>query len=335
MTAEPAIRYDYLLIAAGAGATWFGHDDWARHSVALKTLRDADRLRERLLGAFERAESETDPGAVRRLLTFVVIGGGASGVELAGSIRELARSTLRRDFRRIDPNKARVVLFEGGPNLLPGFPDRLTPYARSRLEKLGVEVRTGTRVRSVDADGVVAGNGELVPAACVFWCAGVEAVPAAAWLTLPKGPHGTVAVRPDCSVAGYPDVFAIGDVASQAGPDGKPLPGVAPVAKQQGRYVAGVIAARAAGKPSPPPFRYRDPGSLAIIGRSAAVASLPFGTLTGLPAWLAWSCVHLALLIGLRNRASVYVQWAWAWATYGRGARLIEGDAPLRENARS
>jgi NADH dehydrogenase len=320
------VRYDYLVIATGAVSSWFGHDDWAKHAFGLKSLRDADILRERLLGAFERAESATDPAEVERLLTFVVVGGGASGVELAGSIRELARSTLRRDFRRIHPDRAKVVLFEGGPTLLANFPDRLTQYARSRLEKLGVQVHTGSAVQTIDADGVVVG-GERLASANVFWCAGVAATPAAQWLGMPAGRHGTVQVGPDCSIAGYNEVFAIGDVAGFTGADGKPLPGVAPVAKQQGQYVADVIANRVTGKPPPPPFRYHDQGSLAIIGRAAAVADLPYAKLTGFPAWFIWGCVHLLLLVGLRNRVLVYVQWVWAWLTYSRGARLIEDDA--------
>jgi NADH:ubiquinone reductase (H+-translocating) len=321
-----ALHYDYLVIATGASPSWFGHQAWERHSLGLKSLRDATRLREGLLGAFEQAESSDDASDISRLLTFVVVGGGPSGVELAGSIRELARSALARDFRRIRPDQARVVLFEGGPNLLAGFPERLSTYARSQLERLGVEVKTDTVVEAVDADGVVAG-GQRVASANVGWCAGVAASPAARWLGVPAARHGRVKVEADCSVSGCADVFAIGDVAECLGRDGTPLPGVAAVAKQQGRYVAKVIAARIAGGKPPPPFRYRDQGSLAIVGRSAAVADLKFVRLTGMPAWMIWSCVHLLLLVGLRNRVLVYVQWVWAWVTYSRGARVIEGDS--------
>jgi NADH dehydrogenase len=325
---EP-VGYDYLVIATGSAPAWFGHDDWARHALTLKSLHDASHLRERLLGAFEMAENSTDPEDVRRLLTFVIVGGGASGVELAGSIRELAHSTLRRDFRRISSDSARVVLYEAGANLLAGFPDSLAGYARAKLEQLGVEVRTGATVQAIDAGGVMAG-GERIASANVFWCAGVAATPAADWLRAPAGRHGTIQVGADCRVPGCDDIFAIGDVASCTGADGKPLPGVASVAKQQGVYVAGAIAARVAGSTDPAPFRYRDQGSLAIIGRARAVAKLPFGNLTGVPAWLIWGCVHLLLLTGLRNRVLVYVQWVWAWVTYSRGSRLIEDDASLQ-----
>ncbi|MBV9811909.1 MAG: NAD(P)/FAD-dependent oxidoreductase [Acetobacteraceae bacterium] len=328
---EP-VPYDYLVLATGAVSSWFGHDDWAAHSTGLKTLHDARRLRDRLLGAFEQAEGSADPAEIRRLLTFAIVGGGATGVELAGSIRELASSTLRRDFRRIRPEQARVVLFEGGPGLLAGFPDRLARYARSRLERMGVEVHTATAVASVDAEGVVAG-GERIAAANVFWCAGVAATPAARWLGATPARHGTVPVAPDCSVPGYGRIYAIGDVAEYAGADGKPLPGVAPVAKQQGAYVGRVIAADVAGAAPPPPFRYRDQGSLAIIGRAAAVANLPHARLTGFPGFLLWACVHLVLLNGLRNRILVYVQWVWAWLTYSRGARLIEDSVAVEDTA--
>ena len=319
--------YDYLVLATGSVASWFGHDDWQRHSSGLKTLADATSIRERLLAAFEWAERTDDPVEIRRLLTFVIVGGGASGVELAGSIRELANAALRRDFRRIRPAEARVLLYEGGPGLLAGFPDALSRYARARLERMGVEVHTGSAVQAVDAAGVVVG-GARIDSANVLWCAGVAATPVAAWLGVKPGRHGAVPVGPDCSVPGHPEVFAVGDVAALAGPDGKDLPGVAPVAEQQGRYVADVIAARVAGRPAPAPFRYHDAGSLAVIGRSAAVANLPWAKLTGFLAWVMWGGVHLLLLNGLRNRVLVYVQWAWAWVTYSRGARLIEGEVP-------
>ena len=323
-----AISYDQLVIASGAVSSWFGHDDWAEHSTGLKSLQDAEALRQRLLGAFEWAESRTDPEEVKRLLTFVIVGGGPSGVELSGAIRELTRYSLARDFRRIKPEHARVLLFEGGPDVLAGFPKQLVRYARRRLRRMGVEVHTGVQVEQVDADGVVAA-GERVTAANVFWCAGVAATPAAQWLGAEQdkpvtGRHGTLVVEADCSLAGHPEIFAIGDVASFQGADGHPLPGVAPVAKQQGGYVASVIAARVAGTPAPGPFRYDDQGSLAIVGRSAAVASLPHLKLVGFPAFLLWSCVHLFLLVGLRNRILVYIQWVSAWLFHARGARLMD-----------
>ncbi len=328
------ISYDQLVIATGAVTSWFGHESWAAHSVGLKSLQDAEILRLRLLGAFEWAETKAqDADEVRRLLTFVIVGGGATGVELASSIRILARDTLRRDFRRIDTNAARVILFEGGPAILASFPERLGRYARRRLELLGVDVRTGVQVADVDEDGVVAA-GERIRSANVFWCAGVAATPAAKWTGAPSGKNGALTVAPDFSIPGHPEVFAIGDVASLAGANGKPLPGVAPVAQQAGRYVAGVIAARAKGSPAPKPFRYVDRGSLAIIGRSAAVANLPHAKLTGFLAWLLWACVHLVLLNGLGNRALVTMQWSFAWLFHTRGSRLMDtGVAGLQKVA--
>jgi NADH dehydrogenase len=328
-----SIRYDELVIATGAATSWFGHADWEAHSLGLKSLRDAEALRQRLLGAFEWAESRSDPDEVLRLLTFVVVGGGASGVELAGSIRELAAVTLARQFRHIHPAQARVILFEGGPNLLAGFPDRLVRYARRELERLGVEVRTGVQVDQVDADGVVAG-GERFAGANVFWCAGVSATPAAQWLGLAAGRHGTVKVEADCSIPGHAMIFAIGDVADFIGPDGRSLPGVAPVAKQQGRYIARVIEARATGRAVPGPFRYNDQGSLAIIGRASAVANFSRVKLTGVAAWLIWSGVHLLLLNGLRNRVLVYVQWVSAWLSHGRGALMMNTGAEREPGSR-
>ena len=329
------IRYDQLVIATGSVSSWFGHDDWAASSIGLKSLRDAETVRLRLLGAFEWAETRAhDKDDVRRLLTFVIVGGGATGVELAGSIRILARDTLRRDFRRIDTNTARVLLIEGSPAILGGFPERLGRYARRQLESMGVDVRTGVHVSEVDEDGVVAG-GERIRCANVFWCAGVAATPAAAWTGAPSSKNGAIRVEPDFSVPGHPEIYAIGDVASLAGADGKLLPGVAPVAKQAGRYVAKVIAARISGSPAPRPFRYVDQGSLAIIGRSAAVADLPFARLTGRPAWLLWAGVHLVLLNGLGNRALVTMQWLSAWLFRTRGSRLMDtGIAGLRDAAR-
>jgi NADH dehydrogenase len=321
-----AIPFDHLVLATGAVSSWFGHDDWAAHATALKTLADAERLRLRLLGAFELAEACADPEEIRRLLTFVVIGGGSSGVELAGAIRELARRTLARDFRRIQTDTARVVLYEAGPTVLAGYPDGLIAYASRQLGRLGVEIHTGVQVEQVDGAGIVAG-GERLHAANVFWCAGVAATPVAGWLGVKPAKHGAVAIEPDCSVPGHPNIFAIGDAASLNGPDGHPLPGVASVAKQQGRYVAQVIAARVAGTAPPNPFRYRDQGSLAIIGQSRAVANLPRLKMTGFPAWLIWSCVHLFLLVGLRNRILVYVQWVWAWLFSSRGDRIMVADA--------
>ena len=316
------IPYDQLVLAVGAATSWFGHAAWQEHSVGLKSLADANTVRERILGAFEAAERSGDAAVIDRLLTFIVVGGGASGVELAGAIRDLARLTLKREFRHIHPENARVLLFEGSPDLLAGFPDRLVRYARKRLAALGVEIHTSVKVEDVSTDGVVAA-GQAYEAGHVFWCAGVAAVGAAAWIGAATGKHGAVAVEKDCTIAGHPELFAIGDVASFNDEKGKPLPGVASVAKQQGAYVARVIAARAQRTGAPGHFIYRNQGSLAIIGRSAAVADLPFGKLTGFPAWLIWGCVHLVLLAGLRNRILVYVQWVSAWLFNARGAQLI------------
>ncbi len=321
-----ALAYDILVLATGARASWFGHTEWAEHSLGLKSLADASVLRQRLLGAFEAAEACSDPDAVSALLTFIVVGGGSSGVELAGSIRDLARLTLKHDFRNIDPDKARVLLFEGGPKLLAGFPDRLVDYAQKRLTALGVEVHTGVQVEDINTEGVVAG-GTHFPGKNIFWCAGVAANPAADWIGAKTGRHGTVLVDQNCAVPGYDNIFAIGDVAAFTNAAGNALPGVAPVAKQQGAYVARVIAARVRGGAAPKAFTYRDQGSLAIVGRSAAVASLPHVKLTGFLAWIMWSCVHLVLLAGLRNRILVYVQWMSAWLFNARGARLIIGTS--------
>lgn len=314
--------YDYLILATGAAYSWFGHDDWAAHATVLKSLDDAAVVRHRLLSAFERAEGCSDPDEIRRLLTFVVVGGGPTGVELAGSIAELARSTLARDFRRIEPRQARIVLAEAGPRLLAAFPQPLSHYTVRALASLGVEVWLKAAVEEIDAEGVVMA-GQRIASAGVFWCAGTAARPAATWLGADAARNGAVKVAPDCSVPGHDDVFALGDVASQDGRNGRPLPGLAAVAEQHGKYVARVIANRIAGRPPPKPFRYRDLGSLAIIGRSRAVAWLGRLQLTGFPAWLFWSLVHLLLLAGFRNRLVVYVNWSWAWFTYGRGARLI------------
>ena len=318
------IPYDILVLATGSVYSWFGHDAWKTHSISLKTLDDAETVRLRVLGAFERAESRTDPDEIRALLTFVVVGGGPTGVELAGAIAELARSTLARDYRRIDPTTARVVVCEAGPHLLASFPEKLSAYSKHKLASLGVEVRLGETVDEVRDDGITAA-GASIRAANVFWCAGTEATPAAQWINAESGRHGLVKVNAHCSVLGHDDIFAIGDVADMKGSDGKLLPGLAPVAKQQGRYVAGVIRARVEGRAAPGPFHYRDYGQLAVLGRSSAVADFGWLRLRGIVAWFLWSAVHLFLLLGARNRVLVYFNWVWAWLTYGRGARLMTG----------
>ena len=316
--------FDMLVLATGAATSWFGHADWQRASIGMKSLDDAEALRRRVLGAFERAESRTDPAEIARLMTFVVVGAGPTGVELAGSIAELARATLARDYRHIQPSAARVVLCDAGRRVLSSFPPRLSDYAAARLARLGVELHLDAAVAAVDDAGITAA-GRRIEAATVLWAAGVAATPAAAWLGVQPGPHGALPVEADLSVAGHADIFAIGDVAFRRGPDGKPLPGLATVAKQQGRYIGRLIAARVAGRTRPSPFRYKNPGTLAIVGRSAAVADFGWLRLTGLAAWLVWGGVHLLLLMGMRNRAVVYVTWIWSWLTWGRGARLITG----------
>jgi NADH dehydrogenase len=325
-----SVPYDYLILATGAAYSFFGNDDWADHARVLKSLDDALEIRETLLLAFEQAEQSTDPEEVRRLLTFVVVGGGPTGVETAGTIAEMTRTTLARDFRHIDPKAARVILCEAGPKVLGAFPGDLPAYAVRALEGLGVEVRIGHPVSLIDPGGVTLGE-ERVPAATVLWCAGTQARPAAQWLKADAARNGAVKVMADCSVPGHPEVFAIGDVASYDAGGGKPLAGLAPVAKQQGNYVGRLLAARVAGKAPPGPFRYRDWGTMAVIGRSRAVADFGRFQLTGYLAWLAWSLVHLMLLVDFRSRVSVYVNWSWAWFTYGRGARLLTGRAATAE----
>ncbi len=323
----PDIPYDYLVLATGSVYSWFGHDAWADHAFTLKTLDHALALRANLLSAFEWAESRTDPAEIRKLLTFVVVGGGPTGVEMAGAIAELAHSTLARDFRRIRPAGARIVLCEGGADLLAGFPQALSDYARRHLAALGVEVRTGAQVETVDRDGVVAG-GERIASATVLWAAGTAATPAADWIGAAKGRGNAVRIDEHCGVLGHPDVYAVGDCTDMTDRQGKRLPGVAPVAKQQGAHVAAVLMRRLIGEPLPPPFRYDDQGQLAMVGRSAAVADLGRVKVTGVVGWLLWSVVHLFFLIGARNRLAVYLNWVWAWLTYGRGARLITAITP-------
>jgi NADH:ubiquinone reductase (H+-translocating) len=320
-----AHRYDYLVLATGARYNYFGHLDWPQLAPALKSLDDATLMRRRILLAFEEAETTTDEAMRRRLLTFVLVGAGPTGVELAGALAELARATLSRDFRHIDPGTARIVLVEAGPRILSEFPDKLADFAQRSLERMGVEIIAGTPIEAIDAHGVTA-KGRHIEAANVLWCAGVAATPVAQWLTLPAVAGGRVAVEADLSAPGHPEIFVIGDAALATGPEGRPLPGLAAVAEQQGRYAARAIAGRIAGIRAPP-FRYRDKGALATIGRSSAIADFGRVRLTGWVAWVLWSIVHIFFLIGFRNRVSVFLNWVWAWLTYGRGARLITGDA--------
>jgi NADH dehydrogenase len=326
-----SFAYDRLVLATGSQYAYYGHDDWQRLAQGLKSLDDATQIRRRLLLAFEEAEGATDPEVQRRLLTFVLVGAGPTGVEMAGALAELAHATLSRDFRRVDPASARILLVEAGPRVLAGFSEKLSLFARRALERMGVEVLLETPIEAIDPAGVVA-KGRRIETANVIWCAGVEAAPAGGWLGVPTAKGGRIAAAPDLSVPGHPEIFVIGDAVLFAGTDGAPLPGLAGVAEQQGRYVAKVIAAAAQSRRSPP-FRYRDKGMLATIGRNSAVADFGWVRLTGWPAWVLWGLVHLFFLIGFRNRLAVFLNWVWAWLTYGRGARLITG--PLPPNAGS
>jgi NADH dehydrogenase len=324
LTDRGALPYDALVVATGATHSYFGHDDWAAAAPGLKRIEDATRIRARILSAFEQAEIATDPAARCRLMTFVVIGGGPTGVEMAGAIAEVARETLRRDFRRIDPALSRIVLVEAGPRLLPALPEDLSAYADTALRRMGVEVRTSSPVTACDAHGVVMGS-ERLDAETLIWAAGVTASPAARWLDAAHDRAGRIAVDPDLSVPGAPGVYAIGDTASLAGPDGKPIPGIAPAAKQMGRHVGRLIAAAAAGdrEGARKPFRYRHHGDLATIGRRAAVVRIGRVHLKGFPGWLFWSLAHVYYLIGARNRLVVAFTWVWSYLTFQRGARLI------------
>jgi NADH dehydrogenase len=315
------LTYDTLVLATGARHAYFGHDEWEPFAPGLKTLEDATTLRRRILVAFERAERETDPQRRAALLTFVIIGAGPTGVELAGTIAELAQDTLPPDFRNIDTHKARVVLIEAGPRVLAGFPDDLSDYAQRSLQSLGVEVVLGQAVTECSADGVIYG-GKKLEAKTLIWAAGVRASPAADWLDAPVDRAGRVQVLPDLTVPGHPDIFLIGDTAALAGPDGKPVPGIAPAAKQQGRYVADSIRARLKGV-TLPPFHYRHAGSLAQIGKRKAVIDFGWIKLRGALAWWIWGIAHIYFLIGLRNRLSVALSWLWIYVRDQRVARLI------------
>lgn len=315
------LAYDLLVLASGATHAYFGHDDWAAHAPALKTLDDALEVRRRVLLAFERAEAADDAAERAAWLHFAVVGGGPTGVELAGTLAEIARHTLRGEFRRIDPSQARVRLIEAGPRVLATFPERLSAKARRQLERLGVEVVTGAPVGAIDATGYVLA-GERIAARTVLWAAGVAASPLAAMLGAPCDRAGRVQVAPDLTVPGRPEIFVIGDAAAVRTPDGHPVPGVAPAAKQMGRHVARTIRDRLRGRPSRP-FRYRDYGNLATIGRRAAVVDLRGVRFSGVLAWWFWLAAHVFFLIGFRNRLIVLLNWAWAYLTYQRHARIV------------
>ncbi len=338
-----SIPYDRLVIATGARHAYFGHDEWERFAPGLKKIDDATDIRRRILSAFERAETTDDEVERRRLLTFVVVGAGPTGVEMAGAIAELAHRALVRDFRAIDPASARVLLVEAGPRVLPSFPESLSAKAERALVRTGVEVRAGVAVTHCDESGVTLADSATqlakrtaapegasanthLPAATVIWAAGVTASPAAKWLDIAADRAGRVVVDDRLRVPAHPEIFVIGDTAQVAGSDGKPLPGLAPVAKQQGEHVAKSIRAEFSKRRDPGPFRYRHAGSLATIGRKAAIADFGWLRVSGLVAWLLWSFVHILFLIGFRNRLLVMTDWIWSYITYQRGARLITGQ---------
>jgi NADH:ubiquinone reductase (H+-translocating) len=325
-TRSGAITYDQLIVATGATHSYFGHDEWAAVAPGLKHIEDATRIRRSILLAFEQAEVISDEAERRRLLTFVIVGGGATGVEMAGAIAEIARLTVANDFRRIDPRTARIILLEAGPRVLPALPQDLSDYAAAALSHMGVDVQTSTRVTNCDARGVDLDPGRI-DAGTIIWAAGVVASPAARWLNAGHDRAGRVLVGPDLSVPGHAEVFVIGDAAAVFDDAGHAVPGVAPAAKQMGAYVGKLLAARLAGR-TMPPFRYRHAGDLATIGRRAAVVNLGRVHLKGFIGWLFWSVAHIYFLIGLRNRFIVAFTWLWDYLTFQRGARLITEIRP-------
>jgi NADH dehydrogenase len=324
LTDGAALDYDYLIVATGASHAYFGHPEWARDAPGLKTLEDALNIRRRLLLAFEHAEREPDPARQQTLLTFVIVGGGPTGVELAGTLAEIARRTLRHEFRAIDTSRARIVLVEAGPTILPTFPERLRGAARVALERLGVEVRENTTVTDITPEGVRAG-GERFDAGTVLWAAGVAASPIVASLGAPVDRVGRVLVNGDLSVPGHPEVFVVGDAAAFLHQTGKPLPGVAQVAMQGAEQAARNVLRLIENQPTRP-FIYRDKGSMAIVGRGSAIADFGWTAFSGIAAWFAWLFIHIFMLIGFRNRLAVLLQWAAAYVTFQRSVRLITYD---------
>jgi NADH:ubiquinone reductase (H+-translocating) len=326
-TAAGHFSFDFLIVATGARNSYFGRDHWAEIAPGLKRIEDATRIRRNILSAFEKAEIARDDTERKRLLTVVIIGGGPTGVEMAGAIAEIAQQTLARDFRRIDPRTARIVLIEAGPRLLPTFSEQHSNYARETLAAMGVDVMTSSSVLQCDGRGVDLASGRI-EAGSIIWAAGVTASPAAQWLSAEYDRGGRVVVRPDLSLQGFRDIFVIGDTASVKDASGRPVPGLASAAKQMGKYVGKLVAARVAGR-SLPPFRYRHEGSLATIGRRAAVVELGPTQLRGFIGWMFWSAVHIYFLIGIRNRFVVAVTWLWSYLTFKRGARLITEVPPI------
>lgn len=322
------VEYDMLVIATGARHSYFGNDRWAEFAPGIKTIDDATRVRRKILLALECAETNRQENVAERkeFLTFVVIGGGPTGVEMAGAIAELTRHATSMEFRYVTPKCVRIILIEAGNRLLANFPESLAESARKSLEMLGVEVRLGGRVNQIDASGVIVGE-DRIKAATVIWAAGVQASPAAQWLEAAADRAGRVCVEPDMSVPGHKEIFVIGDTSAIARADGRPVPGIAPAAKQQGLHVGRTIAARLAGRREQGPFRYRDFGTLATIGRKRAVVDFGWTRMRGFPAWLLWSTAHLFFLVGFRNRFVVGMTWMWNYITFDRGARLITGLA--------
>ena len=327
-TNSGSFPFDFLVIATGAMHSYFGHDSWAAFAPGLKRIEDATRVRRRILYAFEQAELTDDDALRPKLLTFVIVGGGPTGVEMAGAIAEVARQTLKRDFRRIDPRMSRIVLIEAGPRLLPAFSERHSRYAQDALTAMGVEVLTSTPVTGCDKHGVDLHHGRI-DAGSVVWAAGVMASPAADWLAVEHDRAGRIIVGPDLSLPRHKNIFVIGDTAAVKDAAGRPVPGLAPAAKQMGHYVGRLIAARLAGH-ALAPFRYRNEGVLATIGRRSAIVELGPLQLQGFVGWLFWSVAHIYFLIGLRNRLVVAVTWLWSYITFQRGARLITEVPPPR-----
>ncbi|WP_105383342.1 NAD(P)/FAD-dependent oxidoreductase [Neorhizobium alkalisoli] len=321
-----SVPYDQLVIATGSEYNYFGHEDWRAWAPGLKTIHEARLIRQRLLLAFEKAELSQDPEEKKALLTSVIIGGGPTGVEMAGAIAELGRFMITRDFRKLEPDHMRVILVEAGPKILAAFPDNLTAYARQALEKMGVEVMTGVTVEAISKDEVVAGS-MRIRTGCVIWGAGVKASPAGRWLGIEGKAGGRIPVGPDLSVTGFPDVYAIGDTALGLAEDGKPLPALAQVAKQQGEYLGKAIrTGLLEGKPADP-FRFRNRGNTAVVGRNSAIFDFGRWTLKGWFAWLLWALVHVYLLVNFEKRLLVSIQWIWRYLTRQRGARLIDENA--------
>jgi NADH dehydrogenase len=320
--ADGETGYDHLIVATGATHSYFGHPEWAPYAAGLKTIEDALEMRRRVLTAFEQAEREKDPEKRRAWLTFVIVGGGPTGVELAGALAEISRHALAKDFRAIDPTSARVLLLQGGDRVLPTFPEPLTVKAREQLTTLGVDVRVNARVTAIDAESVSVGD-ERIPTRTALWAAGVSASPLATSLGAPLDSAGRVEVTPELTVPGRPEISVIGDLATLK-QNGQPLPGVASAAMQEGRHAAENILRGIRGEPLRP-FVYKDKGSLAVIGRGSGVAAFPKSNWSGYIAWWAWLVIHIFFLIGFRNRVLVLVQWAWAYLTWQRGARLITG----------